>query len=586
MCGIVGYVGRREAAPILLEALRRLEYRGYDSAGMCTLSDKGLLVKKDKGKIEEIEARLKLSELPGHIGLGHTRWATHGEPSQRNAHPHLDCRGEVAVVHNGIIENYLQLRDFLEGKGYTFSSDTDSEVIPNLISYHLRTGTTLTDAVKKTCLKLKGSFALGVMYIHEPGKIIGVRKESPLVVGIGREEMFLSSDIPAILKFTRRVIPLRDWEMAELTMKGVKISSLQTGKTVRREPTLVKWTLQVAEKMGYPHFMLKEIFEQPAAVRETLRSDPAALKRLSEEMEKARGVYLVGCGTSYHAALVGKYLLSKLANLSVEAVLSSEFQESCRVEKGELVLAITQSGETADTLKAARLAKEKGAKVACLVNVVGSTITRESDLTCYIHAGPEISVVATKTFTSQLAYLLRLALSLSSKKLNLSNLHEMIETVLKQMQPKTKELASRYRSIEDIYLISRGIGYPIAMEGALKLKEVAYVHAEAMAGGELKHGTLALIEEGTPVMALVPPGEVRDRMFSNIQEVKARGAKVVAIACERIPNVETCLLPPVEETLFPFLSILPLQLLSYYLAVERGCDPDRPRHLAKSVTVE
>jgi len=381
MCGIVGYVGRREAAPILLEALRRLEYRGYDSAGMCTLSDKGLLVKKDKGKIEEIEARLKLSELPGHMGLGHTRWATHGEPSQRNAHPHLDCRGEVAVVHNGIIENYLQLRDFLEGKGYTFSSDTDSEVIPNLISYHLRTGTTLTDAVKKTCLKLKGSFALGVMYIHEPGKIIGVRKESPLVVGIGREEMFLSSDIPAILKFTRRVIPLRDWEMAELTMKGVKISSLQTGKTVRREPTLVKWTLQVAEKMGYPHFMLKEIFEQPAAVRETLRSDPAALKRLSEEMEKARGVYLVGCGTSYHAALVGKYLLSKLANLSVEAVLSSEFQESCRVEKGELVLAITQSGETADTLKAAETRERKrGQKVACLVNVVGSTITRESDL--------------------------------------------------------------------------------------------------------------------------------------------------------------------------------------------------------------
>jgi len=436
------------------------------------------------------------------------------------------------------------------------------------------------------CLKLRGSFALGILCIREPGKIIGVRKESPLIVGIGRGEMFLSSDIPAILKFTRKVIPLCDWEMVELTADGMKISSLETRKPVKRKPLVVKWTLQVAEKMGYPHFMLKEIFEQPTAVRETLRSDPVVLRKLCEEMEKAKRVYLVGCGTSYHASLVGKYLLSKLAGLSVDAVLSSEFLESCKIERGELVIAITQSGETADTLKAARAAKENGAKVACLVNVVGSTITRESDLTCYIHAGPEISVVATKTFTSQLAYLLRLALSLSSRKLNLLRLPEMMETVLKQVQLEVKKLASRYQSIEDIYLISRGIGYPIAMEGALKLKEVAYIHAEAMAGGELKHGTLALIEEGTPVIAIVPPGEVRSRMFSNIQEVRARGAKVVGVASEKIPDVETFVLPPCDEILFPFLSILPLQLLAYYLAVKRGCDPDRPRHLAKSVTVE
>jgi glucosamine--fructose-6-phosphate aminotransferase (isomerizing) len=586
MCGIVGYVGKREAAPLLLEALRRLEYRGYDSAGMCTLFEGKLLVKKDKGKVEEIEERLRLSELPGSIGIAHTRWATHGEPSQRNAHPHLDSRGIVAVVHNGIIENYLELRKFLEKKGYTFASDTDSEVVPNLISYYLHEGKAFSDAVRETCKRLEGSFALAILCAHEPETVIGVRKESPLVIGIGRGEMFLSSDIPAILKFTRRIIPLQDWEMVELRPQKPRITLLKTKGVVKRKPIVIKWTLQMAEKMGYPHFMIKEIFEQPSAVRETLRADPLALKKLCEEMERADKIYLVGCGSSFHASLVGKYFLSKLAGLSVEAILSSEFPESCGVGKGELVLAITQSGETADTLKAVRFARERKARTACLVNVIGSTITRESDLTCCIHAGPEISVVATKTFTSQLAYLLRIALSLSSRKLNLTSLPTLMETVLKEAEPKTKTLASTYRSMEDVYLISRGIGYPIAMEGALKLKEVAYIHAEAMAGGELKHGTLALIQQGTPVIALVPAGEVEDKMFSNIQEVRARGARVMSVASKEIPDTETLLLPNVDEIFFPFLSVLPLQLLAYYLSVERGCDPDRPRHLAKSVTVE
>ncbi len=586
MCGIVGYVGRRAAAPVLLEALKRLEYRGYDSAGACTLWEGRLLVKKDKGKVEEIEERLRLSELPGNVGVGHTRWATHGEPSRRNAHPHLDSKGEVAVVHNGIIENYLELRKFLEGKGYTFVSETDTEVIPNLISYHLQKGASFAEAVRRACARLKGSFALGILCTREPAKVIGVRKESPLVVGVGRGEMLFSSDLPALLRFTRKVLPLHEREMVELTAEGMRISSLDTGKTVRRSPTTVRWTLQMAEKMGYPHFMLKEIFEQPVAVRETLRSDPVMLKKLAEEMERADRIYLVGCGTSYHAALVGKNLLLRLAGLHAEAVLSSEFWESCQPRKGDFMLAITQSGETADTLKAVRLAKEEGVRLVSLVNVVGSTITRESDLTCYIHAGPEISVVATKSFTSQLAYLLRLALLLSSKRVNLAGLPGMMETVLKQLQPRVKKLAPQYRSVEDVYLISRGIGYPIALEGALKLKEVAYIHAEAMAGGELKHGTLALIEEGTPVIALVPPGEAGSRMLSNIEEVRARGARVIGIAFDKLHGVETFTLPPAEEIFFPLLSVIPLQLLAYYLAVERGCDPDRPRHLAKSVTVE
>jgi glucosamine--fructose-6-phosphate aminotransferase (isomerizing) len=586
MCGIVGYVGKRAAAPVLLEALKRLEYRGYDSAGACTLWEGKLLVKKDRGKVEEIEERLRISELPGNAGLGHTRWATHGEPSQRNAHPHLDSKGEVAVVHNGIIENYLELKGFLERRGYTFVSETDTEVIPNLISYHLQRGANLAEAVRSACMRLRGSFALGILCTRDPERVIGVRKESPLVVGVGRGEMFLSSDLPALLGFTRRVLPLRDWEMVELTADGMRITSLDKGMTVRRSPMTVRWTLQMAEKMGYPHFMLKEIFEQPVAVRETLRSEPAALRKLAGEMERADRIYLVGCGTSYHAALVGKYLLLRLAGLNVEAVLSSEFWESCQPKRGDFMLAITQSGETADTLKAVRLAREEGVRVASLVNVVGSTITRESNLTCYIHAGPEISVVATKSFTSQLVYLLRLSLLFSSKKVNLAGLPGMMDAVLKQVQPRTKGLAKRYKSVEDVYLISRGIGYPIALEGALKLKEVAYIHAEAMAGGELKHGTLALIQEGTPVIALVPPGEAGNRMLSNIEEVRARGARVVGIAREKLHGVETFILPPAEEVFFPLLSVIPLQLLAYYLAVERGCDPDRPRHLAKSVTVE
>ncbi len=586
MCGIVGFIGNAPAAPILLQALKRLEYRGYDSAGMCTFHQGKLHLKKDQGKIDEIEGRLKLSSLPGCVGLGHTRWATHGEPSSRNAHPHLDSKGRVAVVHNGIIENYTELREFLERKGFSFGSETDTEVIPNLISYYISRGKNLIDAIRLACSRLKGSYALGIFYVGKPDLLVGVRKESPLIIGLGRKAMFLASDIPALLPFTRKVIVLQDYEMALLSANGCRILSLKTGKVISREPTRVKWTLEMAEKMGYPHFMLKEIYEQPSALQQTLRSDLKSLSKLSELMLKARKVYLVGCGTSYHACLLGKYFLSKLAGLSPEVVISSEFQESCRVDKRDLVLAVTQSGETADTLKAIRIAKKWNAKTVSLVNVVGSTITRETDLTCYIHAGPEISVVATKTFTSQLAFLLRLALHMSSAELDLSPLPKLMESVLKKVDSKMERLAEALRGARDVYLIGRGIAYPVALEGALKLKEVSYVHAEAMAGGELKHGTLALIEKGTPVIALIPPGEPGVRMLSNVEEVRSRGANVLTVASSKVPGASCVALPKTDELFFPFLAVLPLQLFAYHMAVKRGCDPDKPRHLAKSVTVE
>ncbi|MEM3402873.1 MAG: glutamine--fructose-6-phosphate transaminase (isomerizing), partial [Candidatus Hadarchaeales archaeon] len=389
MCGIIGYIGARNAAPILFDGLRRIEYRGYDSAGIATVEGK-IYVKKDKGKIDEIHARVNFLELPGKIGIGHTRWATHGEPSQKNAHPHLDSSERVAVVHNGVIENYLELKRRLEKAGCRFSSETDTEVIPNLIAYFMKKGRTLEDAVRRAALKLRGSFAIAVVSVAEPEKIICVRKESPLIIGIGKGEMFLASDIPAVLPWTKKVIVLEDGDMATVKSDGVAIKSYITGRVVRRRPMKVTWTIEMAEKGGYPHFTLKEIFQQPDAVRETLRAGEREMSRLIDMMMKAKRIYFVACGTSYHAALVGKYALKKLAKIPVEAVISSEFPESCHVDGKTLVLAITQSGETADTLRAARVAKAGGAKLTCLTNVLGSSITRESDLSLYTFAGPEV----------------------------------------------------------------------------------------------------------------------------------------------------------------------------------------------------
>ena len=600
MCGIVGYVGARRAAPLLLDALKRLEYRGYDSAGIATVFKK-LHVKKDKGKIHEIDRKLKFADLPGNVGIAHTRWATHGKPSRANAHPHLDSSGKVAVVHNGIIENYLELRQFLRKHGHRFLSETDTEVIPNLIAYFMRQGKNLERSIRETTKRLKGSYALAIVCVEEPDKIIVVRKESPLILGIGNGETLLASDIPAVLSHTKRILVLENGEMAVLTPAKISIKRIASGAVVKRKPMVVTWTAEMAEKMGYPHFTLKEIFQQPDAVRDTLRAATEELEELVKLLLKAERIYIIACGTSYHAALVGKYALAKLADLSVEAVISSEFQESCRVDGKTVILAITQSGETADTLKAVRVAKAGGAKVACLTNVVGSSITRESNIVCHIYAGPEVSVVATKTFAAQVAYLLLLAIHLARERslpkskadeliMKLRGISDALRAVLTGVEPQVKKLARRYRGVQHIYLIGRGIGYPVVMEGALKLKEITYIHSEAMPAGELKHGTLALIDQGTPIIAAVPPGESRTRMVGNIEEVKARGATVIAVA-EEGDDVkghvdEFIPIPPTEELFSPLLYIIPLQLLAYYTTVERGQDPDRPRSLAKSVTVE
>jgi len=602
LCGIVGYIGGRQAAPLILDALKRLEYRGYDSAGIATISN-GLHVKKDKGKIDEIQSKLNLADMPGTAGIGHVRWATHGVPSLANAHPHTDEDRKVAVVHNGIIENYVELRKFLTEQGYKFKSETDTEVVPCLINYFLKQKKNFEEAVGLAAERLEGSYAFAIAFAEEPGKIIAVRKESPLILGLGEGEMLLASDIPAVLPHTKRVIILEDGEMAILSPKEAVIKRLDSGELVEKTPVEVAWTMEMAEKRGYPHFMLKEIHEQPDVIRETLRASAEELDKLGKMLLDAKRVYLVACGTAYHAALVGKYALAQLADVSAEVVISSEFQESCMVDDDTVLLAVSQSGETADTLKAVKVAKAKGARIACLTNIVGSSITRESELACHTHAGPEIGVAATKTFTAQVAYLLQLALYLAEKRQKISRtefdkliaqLHEtpdVIQKVLEMAEPLIKNISKRYKDAPNFYFIGRGIGYPIVMEGALKLKEIAYIHSEATPAGELKHGPLALIEANVPVVSAVVPSASRSRMMGNVEETRARGGTIIALAAEDDSEIEKhaselIRIPKTHELFTPLTYILPLQLLAYYISVEKGFDPDKPRHLAKSVTVE
>lgn len=602
MCGIVGYVGPRKAAPVLLDALKRLEYRGYDSAGIATISNE-IHLRKDKGKIGEIDRRLNFADMPGTIGIGHTRWATHGVPSQLNAHPHLDWDRTVAVVHNGIIENYVELRKFLVKNGYELKSETDTEVVPYLINYFMKQGKNFEEAVMMSIKRLEGSYSLAILSAKEPNKIIAVRKESPLILGLGKNETLLASDVPAVLPYTKRILILEDGEMAILTPGKAVIKRLDTGKLVKRNPTKVAWTTEMAEKRGYPHFMLKEIHEQPNAIRETLRASKEELDKLSRMILDANRVYLVACGTAYHAALVAKYAFAQLANVSVEVVISSEFQESCMVDGDTVILAISQSGETADTIKAVKFAKANGARIACLTNAVGSSITRESELVCHTYAGPEIGVAATKTFSAQVAYLLNLAVHLAKKRNCISRaefvkliaqLHEtskVTKRVLRTIEPVVKNIAKRYNHALNFYFIGRGIGYPIVMEGALKLKEIAYIHSEATPTGELKHGPLALIVPGVPVVAVIVPTASYPRMMGNVEETRARGGTIIAIAAENDKEIakhatELVRIPNTQELFTPLTYVLPLQLLAYYTSVERGIDPDKPRNLAKSVTVE
>ncbi|ASJ11230.1 glutamine--fructose-6-phosphate aminotransferase [Thermococcus sp. P6] len=602
MCGIIGYVGDRKACEVIVRGLKRLEYRGYDSAGIVTGDNGRLYIKKGAGRVDELREKLGFLQMPGKIGIGHTRWATHGVPDDTNAHPHTDCTGRIALVHNGIIENFSSLREWLVERGHTFRSNTDTEVIAHLIEEELKSGGSFEEAMRRALLRLRGSFALGIIYAGEPDRLYFVRNESPLVLGIGRGENFAASDVPAFLEYTKRAVFLDDGEYAILTKDSWIVKNLYTGEVVEKEVQEIEWDLEMAEKSGYEHFTLKEIYEQPRAVRDAIHGNAEVVRKVAEEIAGYDRIFIVAMGTSYHAGLVAKYLFQRLTRRVPIVEEASEF----RYEFGEilnerdLVLAITQSGETADTLAAMRLAKERGAKVLAIVNVVGSMATRVADLTLYTHAGPEIGVAATKTYTTQLTVLTMLAIELARilgttdgeelRRLeeNLKAVPELMEKVLGH-DGALRELAEGLLGREDFFYIARGINVPTALEGALKLKEISYVHAEGLSAGELKHGPLALLENGVPVVAIAPGGRTFDKMVANIEEARARGAHVIGLGEEpELRDISDVFIemPGMDELLTPIVYALPLQLLAYHLSVLRGNDPDRPRNLAKSVTVE
>ncbi len=612
MCGIVGYIGGKPAAEILLDGLSRLEYRGYDSAGIAVVAGDRLQILRSQGKLAKLRELVQAKGPEGSLGIGHTRWATHGRPSEANAHPHR--YGTVTVVHNGIIENFTELREALLKKGHNFSSETDTEIIAHLIDEELGPRTPTLQAFRKALHRLRGSFAVAMLCEGEPGTLYAARSGSPLVLGLGEGENYVASDVPALLPYTKRVVFLEDGEVAVLDRKGVQVQDL-SGKAVRREAKTITWTLAMAEKAGYKHFMLKEIFEQPRALADTLRGhldlvksnvygDGAAeLFKSKAEIEKVDKIYLVACGTSWHAALVGKYFLERDLKTLVMVEQASEFRYRDPIlDKRSLVVAISQSGETADTLTAIRNAKAKGAKVLAITNVVDSSIARESDAVLYTYAGPEIGVAATKTFTAQIVTLHLVGLLLGRKKGTFKKeeaeafLHELlevpgkIEEVLKQSEA-IRELALKYAHSDDCLFIGRGPQFPIALEGALKLKEISYLHAEGYPAGELKHGPIALIDHGSPVVAIALKDEYYEKMASNIQEALSRQAAVLALATEGDKKIreltgDVIYLPKAHPLLTPILSAVPLQLFAYYIADHRGHDVDQPRNLAKSVTVE
>lgn len=609
MCGIVGYIGDQEAQPILLNGLCRLEYRGYDSAGIAVLNRKGEMgLAKSKGRLVNLKEKLKTAPLRGTIGIGHTRWATHGEPSETNCHPHTNEKKTISVIHNGIIENYQHLREFLMGKGYHFYSETDTEVIPNLIDYYYKDN--LLEAVMKAVSKLEGSYALGILSVSEPDRLIAVRKDSPLVIGVGKGENFIASDVPAVLNYTRDFIYLEDKEFAVIRKDSVEVYTLEGEKT-EKQVKHVTWNADAAEKGGYEHFMLKEICEQPGAIKATMSSrilpgQPVRLDDISFTEQEIKGIekiYIVACGTAYHAGVVGKYVIEKLARIPVEVDIASEFRyrDPLLTDK-TLLIAVSQSGETADTLAALREAKSRGVKVIAITNVVGSSIAREADNVLYTWAGPEIAVASTKAYTTQLITMYILALyfaqhrgtmtpeEIEAVKSDMLTLPQKAEEVLGHRETLQKFASNNYMH-KNMFFLGRGIDYAVAMEGALKVKEISYIHSEAYAGGELKHGTIALIEDGTVVIALATQSRLFDKMISNIREVTTRGAKVLGLTVEGRTDIEkvaesALYLPAVQDILVPVLAVIPLQLLAYYIAVQKGCDVDKPRNLAKSVTVE
>ncbi|HEY3249281.1 MAG TPA: glutamine--fructose-6-phosphate transaminase (isomerizing) [bacterium] len=614
MCGIMGYVGQRQALPILLDGLRRLEYRGYDSAGVAVLGNGHIEVRKAAGKLSRLEEVTMNNGLLGTVGIGHTRWATHGLPTDQNAHPHTDCTGTVVVIHNGIIENFLPLREALQARGHVFKSDTDTEVLAHLIEEELGlihdSPVPLEDAVRRALAQTTGAYAIVVMSSDQPDRIVAVRQVSPLIVGLGQGETILASDIPALLTHTRDVMIIEDGEMAVITAAGASIQTI-AGAQLHKQPLHVTWDAAMAEKAGYPHFMLKEIHEQPRAIQETMmgRLDVEGLVELDGVqfppafVEGLRKVWVTACGTAYHAGVVGRWLIEHLARIPVEPELASELRYGePLIDAQSLCIAISQSGETADTLAAMREAARRGARILAVTNVVGSTISREADDVLYIRAGPEIAVASSKAYITMLVALQMLALDLGLRRGTVSApqaaalIHEMktlpgkAQEVLRR-EAEVVELAQRLAGAEHAFFIGRGLDFAVAMEGSLKLKEISYVHSEALAAGELKHGTLALITHGTPVFALATQRHVYEKTLSNIQEVNARGGEVIAVAydsdTEIAKHAATVLrIPDTLDLLAPVLTIIPLQLFAYYVARERGNDIDQPRNLAKSVTVE
>jgi len=609
MCGIVGYLGPRETVQVLMEGLRRLEYRGYDSAGIAVFHQGNIEVRRARGKLAILEEAIGGESFEGRLGIGHTRWATHGRPSDDNAHPHK--AGSIAVVHNGIIENYLSLKKVLMEKGHVFNSETDTEVIAHLIDHFLGEGLPFHEAVRCALKKIKGSYALGVLCEKEPGKLIGARSESPLVVGLGEGELFIASDTPAVLNYTRDFIFLEDGEMAVLSDGEVEVLDLE-GKGIAREPKRVTWNPLMAEKGGYKHFMLKEIMEQPRAITDTIRG------RISEDrleivfegldsdgkmVKKINKIALVACGTSYHAALVGRYLIESLCRIPVEVDIGSEFRyRDPLVDEKTLLVAISQSGETADTLAALREGRKRGARTLAICNVVESSLSRESDYTIFTHAGPEIGVASTKAFSTQLVTLYLISLFLGKRSGHIDHPHmgefinelvrlpHLLEEVVRE-QKEIERIARKYVHAENFLYLGRGINYPIALEGALKLKEISYIHAEGYPAGEMKHGPIALIDREMPVVVLATRDDTYDKVMNNIEEVHAREGRIIALASqddkEIASKVEDVIsIPPSISALTPVLLTIPLQLLAYYIADFKGNDVDQPRNLAKSVTVE
>ena len=614
MCGIIGYIGSKPVVPVLLDGLRRMEYRGYDSAGVALVGKHGIELRRSAGKLANLEHTIESEPVDGLYGVGHTRWATHGRPTEENAHPHRDCTGRIVVVHNGIIENYLELKAELQRQGHDFKTETDTEIVAHLVEREMKEDG-LDNAVRRALKLMRGMFALVLVSAEDPEKIVAVRNGPPIVVGLGKDEFFVASDIPAILSHTRDVVFLGDEEMAVITRSGVEFTDYN-GRAVSKTTQRVMWDPIAAEKGGHKHFMLKEIYEQPTAARDTILGRVSLdrgrifledLNIPDQTLSALQKVTIIACGTSWHAGLVGKYLIEALAQVPVEVDYGSEYRyRNPIVSDNELAIVITQSGETADTLAALRESKRKGASSIAVCNVVGSMATREADGTVYTHAGPEIGVASTKAFTSQLVALQLLGLYMAQVRgtLSASEIRRHIEELLRLPQiieqavkasAATERIAEKFYNRTDFLFLGRGINYPIALEGALKLKEISYIHAEGYPAGEMKHGPIALIDERMPVVAIAPDDHVFEKMLGNVQEAKARGGSVIAITNDGDSRL-TAILDPTNDVvlsmprttamLTPVVMTIPLQLLAYHIAVRRGCDVDQPRNLAKSVTVE